>query len=158
MTSFKVLALAAALGLAACATATPYGPAAREGGAGYAQTRIESDRYRVTFRGTGEAAQLESFALRRAAELTLAQGRDWFVVDQRGVERTGGGPRSSISIGAGSYSGGRTSVGLGAGIGFPLGGGAGDGVARLEIRMGAGAKPQDVNAYDARSVLASAAG
>lgn len=151
------LALVAVAALAACATPTGYGAAVKPGGYGYADTRIETDRYRVTFRGVGAPDVIENFALQRAAELTLAQGRDWFVVDSRAVDRTGGGRGPTVSIGAGGWSGGRTSVGLGTSVGIPLGGSAGESVARLDIRIGGGPKPSSPNAYDARSVLANLA-
>ena len=152
-----VAAVVLATALAACATPTPYAPAIRVGGPGYMQTQIETDRFRVAFRGLGEAATLETLALRRAAELTLEQRRDWFIVDARGFEPIGGGPRTSVSIGAGGWSGGRTSVGLGTSIGIPIGRSAGDGVARLDIRLGSGPKPADPQAYDARAVLSNLA-
>jgi hypothetical protein len=155
----RVLSVALlATALTACATPTPYAPAIRSGGPGYMQTRIEADRFRIAFRGAGEAATLETFVLRRAAELTLEQRRHWFVVDARGFEPLGGGgPRTSVSIGAGGWSGGRTSVGVGTSIGIPLGRGTGEGVARLDIRLGSGPKPGDPQAYDARAVLANLA-
>lgn len=141
--------------LAACATPTGYGAAVKPGGYGYAETRIESDRFRVTFRGVGRADVIETFALQRAAELTVAQGRDWFIVDARAVERTGGSRGPTVSIGAGGWSGGRTSIGVGTSVGIPLGGGGEESAARLDIRIGAGPKPDAPNAYDARAVLAN---
>ena len=144
-----------ALALAACATPAAYAPAARAGGAGFSDTRIETDRFRVTFRGAGAGDVVENFALRRAAEITLAERRDWFIVDARSLDReASAAPRTSISIGAGGFSGGRTSVGAGASVGIPLCG-AGWAVARLDIRLGAGPKPADPQAYDARMVLAN---
>lgn len=156
MTLLRIAFLACvAAALAACATPTSYGAAVKPGGLGYTDTRIESDRFRVTFRGIGAPDVIENFALQRAAELTLAQGRDWFVVDARALERTGGGRGPTVSIGAGGWSGGRTSVGLGTSVGIPLGGGAEENLARLDIRIGAGAKPSLAAAYDARAVLAN---
>lgn len=79
-----LIASASALILAACATATPYAPAP-EGGMGYAETRIESNRYRVTFSGNSltDRETVETFLLYRAAELTLQEGYDWFVTASR---------------------------------------------------------------------------
>lgn len=156
MTFWRIAAVAlAAAALTACATPTGYGAAMKPGGYGYTETRIESDRYRVTFRGVGAPDVIDSFALQRAAELTLSQGRDWFVVDARALDRTGGARSPAVSIGAGGWSGGRTSVGIGTSVGIPLGGGAEENTARLDIRLGAGPKPSAPNAYDARSVLAN---
>ena len=151
----RALLLALALGLSACATPAVYAPAARPGGPGYFATRIENDRYRVTYTGAANEQQAADFALLQAAELTLANGYDWFVVDQRSTDREGGGNGPRISVGGGSSTfGHHTSVGAGVGVGFNLGGGAKSSVS-LEIRLGHGAKPTDVNAYDARQVQAT---
>lgn len=74
---------AAALTLVACATATPYQPSA--GGVnsyGFSDTKIETGKYRVNFRGNSstERATVENYILLRAAELTLADGLGHFVV------------------------------------------------------------------------------
>jgi len=148
-------ALLLALALAACATPAVYAPAAGPGRPGYSELRIENDRYRVTFRDAANEAAAADYALLRAAELTLAQGYDWFVVDNRSTDRSGqsSGPRVGVGVGGVNY-GGRTSVGVSTGVGFNLGGGPKATVA-LEIRLGRGAKPGIVNAYDARQVQAT---
>ena len=79
----RAAALLAALA-AACVSPTPYRPA--EGfGPGYRERKIESDRYRVTFAGNEATARetVELSMLHRAAELTLEQGFQWFVVTER---------------------------------------------------------------------------
>ncbi|MEO1137730.1 MAG: hypothetical protein AAFW68_14195, partial [Pseudomonadota bacterium] len=49
---YRTITLAGtALLLAACTTATPYGPASGSRGYGFSDQRIEENRYRVTFRG-----------------------------------------------------------------------------------------------------------
>lgn len=147
-------ALILALALAACASPAVYAPATRPGGPGYFATKIENDRYRVTYNGAGSAEQASDYALLQAAELTLANGYDWFVVDQRSADRQGPGKGPRISIGGGSATfGHHTSVGAGVGVGFNLGGEK-NGVT-LEIRLGRGPKPADANAYDARQVRAT---
>jgi len=146
--------------LAACATAPPsYSPAASSSAAGYSETQIESNRYFVTYRagGTAPVTTLEDYALRRAAELTMQNGREWFWVDRRSVNENvnRSGPSVGVGVGGGSYGG---SGGLGASVGFsfPLGGGGQRASsATLEIRFGEGPKPQAANAYDASAVLAS---
>jgi hypothetical protein len=70
--TFKTLAITAIAGLtlAACATATPYQPAGYNGQrGGYAEQRLESDRYRVTFAGNSLTSreQVEMALLLRAA-------------------------------------------------------------------------------------------
>ena len=76
------LSLAAILLLAGCATTTPYGPATQGGGYGFSDQRIESNRYRITFRGNSSTPRetVENSLLYRAAELTVDQGFDYFVV------------------------------------------------------------------------------
>ncbi|HEU4430488.1 MAG TPA: hypothetical protein VFT98_17130 [Myxococcota bacterium] len=68
----------------ACATETRYQPAEGPGDYGYREQRIESDRWRVAFRGNSmtELESVEQALLYRAAELTLEQGFAWFrIVD-----------------------------------------------------------------------------
>jgi hypothetical protein len=85
-----VLALAA--GLSACATATPYQPnmpgAAVSGG--YSDYRLDQNKFRVTFAGNTLTSRetVERYLLYRAAELTVAQGYDWFSVDARDTDKT----------------------------------------------------------------------
>ncbi|MEO0878582.1 MAG: hypothetical protein AAFY22_02615 [Pseudomonadota bacterium] len=77
-----------ALGLAACATSTPYGPASQGGGYGFAEQRVEENRFRVTFRGNSSTSreQVENFLLFRAAELTVQGGFDHFIVVENETE------------------------------------------------------------------------
>jgi hypothetical protein len=125
---------------------------------GYAEAPIEHDRWRVTFHGGGgaDARQVGDLALRRAAELTLAKGYDWFRIADRQVEGApGGGVRPDVSVGIGGadFGGGRGGIGAGGGVGFsfPAGGGAAVTVT-LEILMGHGPAPREPDAYDAREV------
>ncbi len=150
-----------AITLAACASAPIYQASTTPTGPGYSETQVEANRYFVTYRAKGraEASLLQDFALLRAADLTLSQNKDWFIVDRRTMD-TGsgrsGGPSLGVSVGGGSW-GGNSGVGVGVGMSFPIGGGGGEraNAATVEIRMGSGAKPDDPNAYDARSVAAS---
>lgn len=145
-------AIALAVGLAACATPAIYAPATRPGGAGFSEMRIEENRFRVVYRDAASEAQASDFALLRSAELALSQGYDWFVVDNRTTDRAGSGGQPRVSIGVGGTNwGGRSSVGVGVGTGFNLGGGPKSTVS-LEIRLGRGPKPPVANAYDAREV------
>ena len=78
----------AALSLAACATSTPYAPAAEGGGYGFSEQRIEANRYRLMFRGNSSTTRetVETFLLYRAAELTLMNGFDHFIVIENDTE------------------------------------------------------------------------
>jgi hypothetical protein len=84
----RILALAAVAGLlAACATATPYQPAVSDR-YGFEEQRIEANRVRITFRGNTltERETVENYLLYRAAEVTLQNGMDYFIVADRDTE------------------------------------------------------------------------
>ena len=152
-------ALGASLFLAACAASGPaeYGPA-DDRGFGYEETRIEDDRYRVVYRGSAGSPpeQVEDYALRRAAELALANNYDWFRVVTRSVS---GEQRGGVAVGAGfgtGSAGRNTGVGVGVGGDFGRIGAQDYFTSRLEVLLGAGAAPDEANAYDAASILAAA--
>jgi hypothetical protein len=142
--------------LAACSTPTVYGPAAKPNASGFTENRIQSDRWRVSYRGGSgaPATQVNDYALLRAAELTLQQGYDWFRVDRRYTE-THGGYGGGLSIGVGGASfGSHSATGVGVSTGVPIGGGPAL-TTTLEISTGKGPKPNDPEVYDARSVQES---
>jgi|HubBroStandDraft_4_1064222.scaffolds.fasta_scaffold200248_2 hypothetical protein len=157
--SAAVVALLGAA-LAACETATPYQPLQTgvEASGGYAESRIEDNRWRVSFRGNDETPRnvVETYMLYRAAELTLAQGYDWFEAAQRHTDT--------------HTSGYATGYGPGWGWGWrrwgPWGGAFWDNDvsfdteqrydAAVEIVLGHGPKPaDDPHAFDARQVVAN---
>ncbi len=76
--------------LAGCGHPTPYQPAVHDGG--YADQQIETNRYRVTFSGNALTPRetVENGLLYRAAEITLANHKDYFVVVSEAIE-----PRTS---------------------------------------------------------------
>ena len=156
MKRLTLLTLAAsALALTACASLAPYGPQQGANGQGYAEQRIESNRFRVTYRGVGAPGPVADMALLRAADLTVQTGFDWFEVTQRwtdGRRDSAGGLRPSVSIGAGSSRYGRySSSGVGVGVGLNLSGPQPTSTA-LEVVMGNGPRPDRPEAYDARDV------
>lgn len=83
-----IVAGAAALSIAACATSTPYGPATGDNPYGFTDQRIEENRYRIVFRGNSSTTReaVETFLLYRAAELTVQSGYDYFVVTEQDTE------------------------------------------------------------------------
>ena len=91
----KTAAVAAALilagALAACETATPYQPLEKGTAAsgGFTDQRLDNDHFRVTFQGNSLTSRetVETYLLYRAAELTVAQGFDWFETVDRHTER-----------------------------------------------------------------------
>ncbi|MCB2112842.1 MAG: hypothetical protein R3C42_00710 [Parvularculaceae bacterium] len=141
--------------LAACATAvgTAYGPADAKG-YGYEETRIETNRYRISFAGDGATpmAVVEDYALLRAAELAIDNGFDWFRIIGRSMDEQ---EKGGVGLGAGVGGGGRN---VGVGVGGNLGniGARKFYTARLEVLFGSGEKPADEaggEIYDARSVI-----
>lgn len=86
----SAIVAAAALTLAACATATPYQPAGVNGQrGGYAEQRVDADRFRVSFAGNSVTSreQVEMGLLLRAAELTVENSYDWFATVDRATDR-----------------------------------------------------------------------
>lgn len=85
-----LMVAAAALALSACATSTAYAPAGFNGQrGGYAEQRLETDRYRVSFAGNSVTSreQVEMSLLLRAAEITVENGYDWFSTVERATDR-----------------------------------------------------------------------
>jgi len=154
MTPRALSVLVLALALAGCAQPTPYRSAGGGGAGGYSEELVGRDRFRVSFRSNAATprAAAENYALLRAAELTLAQGGDWFVVTKREVTYEGGDaydPYGGVGVGGGSRG-----VGGGVSIGVPLGMRGPDArIVSLEIDVRRGAKPADrPDTYDARAV------
>jgi flavin-binding protein dodecin len=78
----RILLASAMLALAACASNPGYSRASSPAAAGYSEQIIEKDRWRVRYTGTSRmtSAQVQDYALMRAAQLTLERGADWFEV------------------------------------------------------------------------------
>lgn len=105
--------IATALLLASCATPTPYRPATGVGDyrTGYSDQAIEANRYRVSFAGNSLTSRetVERYLLYRAAQLTIEQGYDHFVLVDRDVERrtrtyVEPGPRATFGFGFGYWN------------------------------------------------------
>ncbi len=148
----------ASLVLTGCATATPY--QAVNKGHGYSEQRLEADRYRVSFAGNTRTSYdtVADYLLYRAAELTLENGYDYFIVTDRGNEgqQKGGGP--SVGIGLGGFRfGGSGGFGINVGTSTSVGEGGGKAYrAHADVQMRKGQKPEgDVSAFDAREVKAN---
>ena len=82
-----LITLASLAVLGGCATPTPY-QAADEAGRGFTETRIESNRYRISFEGNSltDRETVETYLLYRAAELTVESGYDYFTVVNRATD------------------------------------------------------------------------
>ncbi|WP_304163843.1 hypothetical protein [Phenylobacterium aquaticum] len=90
--ALAALGVGLALTLSACATPTPYQPAApgQASAGGFSETKIEANRFRVKFAGNSLTSRdtVEGYLLYRAAELTVAQGFDVFSVVERKTDKS----------------------------------------------------------------------
>ncbi len=168
---------AGVLVLSACASETSYRPATGSGfsRAGYSERQIERDRFLVSFSGNSYTSRetVDRYLLLRAAELTVQNGADYFILVERDTDRqsrTYATPSMGGYGGFGPYSGWGSSWRYrGRGFGWrswsPF---YGDPFfdrdidirtidrfeANAEIIIGRGQKPADnARAFDARSVI-----
>jgi flavin-binding protein dodecin len=156
---FSTIAAVIGLVTAACSPSqTVYGPATGPTGQaiGFDQLRITDNRWRVSFTAGSDVstARAEQLALRRAAELTVENGYDWFEVVDRRVESSSG--RSPVRVGgsAGTSVGSRGYRASGVGLGVSLSPGQESRtLVHLEIITRHAPVPDAPNAYDARQLL-----
>ena len=82
--------VAASLAVASCTTATPYQPATGSGSyrTGYWDEQLDASHFRVTFAGNSLTSRdtVERYLLYRAAELTVQNGFDHFILIERDTE------------------------------------------------------------------------
>jgi peptidoglycan/xylan/chitin deacetylase (PgdA/CDA1 family) len=167
----RIFALATlALTLASCVTSTPYQPATGSAGYGFSEQRVEENKFRITFRGNSSTTreQVENSLLYRAAELTVQNGYDHFIVIENDTEG-----RTTVSRSASPAFFGRYPYGYpGSFYAFPyyaygFGWEPYDTYEREYTRYSAvafvtmhkGAKPADKpQAFDAREVMGNLAG
>lgn len=154
-----IITLFGVLALGACATMTAYGPA-KKNGEGYTSQQLEADKFRVSFEGNSstERTTVENYVLYRAAEVTLENGADYFVVLDQNTEAL------SIFRSTGSTFGGRGfgRRGFFYGGGFSRGFGGSTSTTRerrsytmgVIIQVAKGDKPaNNALAYDARQII-----
>lgn len=148
----------AAITLAACASSGPaaYGPAYGND-TGFKNTKIQQDRFRVSYTGRSED-EARDFALLRAAEIALNEGYSHFKVLGGNVSGNGGAaPISShigIGIGSGGYRrGSATHVNLGVGVNDVARAIEGPKVTEsIEIILKQSAGTNDPSIYDAQGI------
>lgn len=172
---------ASTLVVAGCATETTYRPATGRGfyRTGFSERQIEPNRFLVNFAGNSvtERDTVERYLFLRAAELTLQQGYDYFVLAERDTDRQTQ-TYTTPGFGGFGYGGfgrgfgpswryyGRGFGGFGGGYGWGPWGGWGGGFndfdvrtvdrfeATAEIVMRKGPIPSDnLRAFDARKVV-----
>lgn len=155
--------LLAAVLLAACATATPYRQALSQDDYGYQAQKLEQDRYRIRFSGNSQTDRqtVENYLLYRAAELTLEQGKDYFIVADGSTEKNV--EQRSTVVGSPAFS-----FGFGHSHGYHQGFGLGVNIINSSYRdyqaygnivLKSGTKPTDnIYAYNARDVIENLGG
>ncbi len=145
---------------AACQTPTPYGPAASPNGDGYTTQQIESNRFRVSFKGNSVTNRqtVDTYMLYRAAEVTLQNAGDYFVVVNKDVDKNTAYENYGDDLawgwggGWGWRHGGWGGPGFGGGIDYTRPISNYDAIA--DVVTYRGTKPAgNANAYDAREVM-----
>lgn len=78
----------ALLTLAACQTGPAYKPRGPNDTVGYTDQQLTANRFRVTFSGSSSIKRtaVEDYLMRRAAEVTIGAGFEYFVFDSRDTE------------------------------------------------------------------------
>ncbi len=151
--------LLTALLLTACSSQPDYRPA-NGNGFGYKEQQISANFYRVSYKARGDNSdEAKAYAMRRATELTAAQGYDWFIVvdketmterQQDSANRLGAGYQTTTVRDCGLLGcSSRTVQQPNYEVGIAAGGKA-QVEAVLEIRMGKGVMPDGGNSYPAR--------
>lgn len=155
-TARLLLALPFAVVLAACATPAYYQP--MQDKVGYGEQKLEANRYRVWFSGNSLTPRetVENYVLYRAAELTLAESFDWFVIASRDTDGDRRDTRSgAVSFGFGGFGWG-SHMGYGLGVATPPPDSDPRYYGQLDITLRKGKKPaSDPYAYDARELKAN---
>jgi hypothetical protein len=156
----SVLILLIGLLLSACASQSDYVPAS-SAGPGFGERQLGERHFMISFtaRGTDRDKSWQ-LALRRAAEVTLDQGYDWFVISRSEVnlERQTAPSRPMPQpqlVRECNLLGCRTHSLVTPGIQPPA---VGEGRRRLEtlleIRLGKGVKPVQEQLFDAAEIVA----
>ena len=140
--------------VAACSTATPYQPETK--GYGYSERKVESNRYTVTFSGNAQTPRrtVEDYLLYRAAEVTLANGYDYFVLAGQDTEADTRYNSSFIDYGGFGFYRWGPHFGTGVGVSTTTSTTTYEGKADIVMYKGSKA-PGNVKAFDARQVKTS---
>jgi hypothetical protein len=74
----------------ACQTPTPYKAALTPNDDGYSTQRLEANRFRISFRGNSLTTRqtVDTYMLFRAAEVTLQNAGDYFIVVNKDVDKS----------------------------------------------------------------------
>ncbi|AWB68266.1 hypothetical protein C2869_18420 [Saccharobesus litoralis] len=161
---YTLLLIVSAVLLAGCASKPAY-RAASHGGYGYQESVISEDRYRVSFKTRGDKKMMAmDFATLRAAELTQQQGYDWFIIVSRDsmVNKTTNNQAKTSFGTSREYTTTRSCGLLGCKttthpttrteLGMSFGDEHSEVQSIIEIKMGKGVRPENVDSYNAQEV------
>ena len=163
----RIVIITALLTLGACASSPNYVAADSADDYGHYSRKISENRYRVNYNGNSRAnfQDTRDFALLRAAELTLAEGHDWFqIVDRESATTETREPSVGFAYERANYV--QKSCGLlsctrnarpatYSRMDFDTKRPKTSHSHSLEIVLGKGKIPQDGNYYDAKDVMKS---
>lgn len=144
-----VLAWVVLASLSGCVTVTPYAP--ENQGYGYFEQRLEKNRFRVNFNGNASTPRqtVENYLLFRAAELTVQNGYDYFVLSSDGTEANTRYLQNFDGFGGYWW---RPYFGGGFSTATPIT----QYQAQASVVMFSGAKPdENVKAFDAKQILSN---
>lgn len=143
-----------ALLLMACAAKLDYKPAIGPG-YGYTDEALGEQRYQIQFKDRGaDRARTLDYALRRAGELTLQEGYDWFLVTRRAVfvDRDPA-LEEEAAVSPCGLLGCQSAVDQELGATITPGPVREEVRAVLEVQMGRGARPAQGESYEAREIV-----
>ncbi len=159
----KLFYLLALLVISGCASQSPYHQA-NYSGYGYSDSAISDNHYRIHYKTKGNnRSKAMDFALLRAAEVTLLEGYEWFVVTDRQVINDNHHRTPESAIGVSQHRQMNTSCGLltctstsqptrDYSMELSLSDRANEVESIIEIRMGKGIRPTSENSYSAVEV------
>ncbi len=164
-TACLLVVIFATMALFGCAGSSDEYREASAGGFGYTETKLSDTQYRVHFKARGsDRAKAMDYAMLRAAEVTILNDYDWFIVTDRETlvdkERVASGSQfgfqqrysrvtecGAFSCRTALYPTSQFSSGV-----FIGGSDQSEIESILSIEVGRGEQPQRDNTYDARQV------
>lgn len=162
-----MMVIATTLLLTACGSTSHYQQATNDQTVGYREQALSADQWLVNYRSRGtDKTESYQYALRRAAELTLREGYDWFEVVSQTNEVDKRQPAAAASTRVNRAYNTETRCGLlgctrrttpttsyEVGVSSDTGRSATE--SQLEIRMGKGVRPNVKRIYSADEILAA---
>jgi hypothetical protein len=101
--------------LASCATPTPFKAADPDGSNGYSVQQLEANRYMIGFAGNASTPRqtVESYLLYLASQIAVKDGYDYFVMNEKSLDKTVNYETFDTGFGGGGFFGRRRGFGGG---------------------------------------------